>query len=41
MKYITGTSRGQLNLLETKIDDVITEDNPVRFIDAFKSPSQQ
>lgn len=35
MKYIAGTLRYQLNLFETKLDDINTEDNPVRFIDEF------
>ena len=33
--YIDGTSREQLYLFENKIDDMISEDNPVRFIDAY------
>lgn len=35
MKYIAGTPRNQLYLFEEKLDDLISEDNPVRFIDAF------
>ena len=33
--YINGTSREQLYLFESKLDDIISEDNPVRFIDAY------
>jgi len=33
--YINGTSREQLYLFENKLDDIIPEDNPVRFIDAY------
>ena len=35
MRYIQGTDRDQTTLLPDAIDDYITEDNPVRFIDAF------
>ena len=35
MAYIEGTSREQIMLFPESIDDYITEDNPVRFIDAF------
>lgn len=35
MSYITGVSRDQVVLFPESIDDYITEDNPVRFIDAF------
>lgn len=37
MNYINGTPRSQLYLFEEKLDNVISEDNPVRFIDAFVS----
>jgi transposase len=33
--YIKGISREQLYLFENKLDDMISEDNPVRFIDAY------
>lgn len=33
--YINGTNREQLYLFENKLDDMISEDNPVRFIDAY------
>ncbi len=33
--YINGLSREQLYLFENKLDDLIAEDNPVRFIDAY------
>lgn len=33
--YINGISREQLYLFENKLDDMISEDNPVRFIDAY------
>lgn len=33
--YINGTSREQLYLFENKLDDMISETNPVRFIDAY------
>ena len=35
MDYIQGTAREQKLLFPDIIDDYITEDNPVRFIDAF------
>lgn len=35
MYYIKGTPRHQLNLFEANLDDIIPEDNPVRFIDAY------
>ena len=35
MDYIQGTPREQKLLFPDVIDDYITEDNPVRFIDAF------
>ncbi|OVE76507.1 hypothetical protein BVX98_05875 [bacterium F11] len=35
MDFIQGTSREQILLLPESIDDFITEDNPVRFIEAF------
>ena len=33
--YISGTPREQLNLFEEKLDELISPDNPVRFIDAY------
>jgi len=33
--YINGTSRNQLYLFENKLDDIISAENPVRFIDAY------
>ena len=35
MKYIQGIDRSQIILFPNKVDDLVTEDNPVRFIDAF------
>jgi len=35
MGYIQGTGRGQLVLFEEKIDDMISEDHVIRFIDAY------
>src|SRR5260370_41582182 len=35
MDYIRGTSRHQVMLFPESVEDYITEDNPVRFIDAF------
>ena len=35
MPYIKGESRGQLTLLPESLEDYVTEDNPVRVIDAF------
>lgn len=35
MKYITGESRNQTTLLPDCIEDYVSEDNPVRVIDAF------
>jgi len=35
MDYIRGTNRNQITLFPESIEDYITEDNPVRFIDAF------
>ncbi len=35
MDYIQGTLRKQSLLFPEVIDDYITEDNPVRFIDSF------
>jgi transposase len=35
MDYIRGTSRDQVMLFPETVEDYITEDNPVRFIDAF------
>lgn len=33
--FITGTSRDQLNLFEEKLDELLSPDNPARFIDAY------
>jgi transposase len=33
--YISGTGREQLYLFENKLDDIISDNNPVRFIDAY------
>ncbi len=35
MPYITGSNRHEVLLFPEALDDYITEDNPVRFIDAF------
>jgi transposase len=35
MNHVTGTAREQITLFPEAIEDYITEDNPVRFIDAF------
>ena len=35
MRYIEGTAPGQMTLLPTSIEDYVTEENPVRVIDAF------
>src|SRR6266480_1947315 len=35
MDYIRGASRNQVILFPESVEDYITEDNPVRFIDAF------
>lgn len=35
MKHIEGIDRNQLTLMPDAIEDYITEDNPVRFLDAF------
>ena len=37
MDYIRGTSRNLVVLFPETVEDYITEDNPVRFIDAFVS----
>jgi transposase len=37
MDYIRGSSRNQVMLFPESVEDYITEDNPVRFIDAFVS----
>jgi transposase len=37
MDYIRGASRQQIILFPESVEDYITEDNPVRFIDAFVS----
>jgi len=33
--FITGTPRHQMNLFEEKLDELVSPDNPVRFIDAY------
>ena len=33
--YINEESRDQINLFEEKLDDIISTDNPARFIDAY------
>ncbi|MGD0174438.1 MAG: hypothetical protein ABSC61_08410 [Anaerolineales bacterium] len=35
MAHIQGTDRDQFPLFPESVDDYITEDNPVRFLDAF------
>ncbi len=35
MSYVAGISRDQTILFPEAIDDYVTEENPVRFIDAF------
>jgi len=35
MAYITGESRKQITMFPEVVDDYITQDNPVRFIEAF------
>jgi len=35
MDYIEGSNRDQLTLFPQSLDEYISEDNPVRFIDAF------
>jgi transposase len=35
MDFIRGASRNQVILFPESVEDYITEDNPVRFIDAF------
>src|SRR6058998_3224558 len=35
MDYIRGVTRNQVILFPESVEDYITEDNPVRFIDAF------
>ena len=35
MNYIEGTSRRQLLLFDTYLEDIINEENVVRFIDAY------
>jgi transposase len=35
MRYISGESRKQITMFPEVVDDYITEDNPVRFIEAF------
>lgn len=35
MRYIEGTNRDQLSLFENKLDEIISEDHVVRFIDAY------
>ncbi|NLJ71986.1 MAG: IS5/IS1182 family transposase, partial [Syntrophomonadaceae bacterium] len=35
MAYVKGEDRNQVTMFPDSIDDYITEDNPVRIIDAF------
>lgn len=35
MKHIEGIDRNQLTLMPDAIEDYVSEDNPVRFLDAF------
>ena len=35
MRYIQGHNRQQLTLLPESLDEYVTDDNPVRVIDAF------
>jgi transposase len=35
MRYVQGTDRQQTTLLPERVDDYISENNPVRFIDVF------
>jgi transposase len=35
MRYVQGTDRQQTTMLPERVDDYISENNPVRFIDAF------
>ena len=35
MPYIKGENRGQFTLMPESLDDYISEENPVRVIDAF------
>lgn len=35
MGYISGDSREQVTMFPEVVDDYITQDNPVRFIEAF------
>ena len=35
MEYIKGIPRDQLHLFENKLDEIVSEDNPVRFIDVY------
>jgi transposase len=35
MAYISGESREQMTMFPEVVDDYITQDNPVRFIEAF------
>ena len=37
MDYIRGVTRNQVILFPESVEDYITEENPVRFIDAFVS----
>ena len=37
MDYIRGVTRNQVVLFPESVEDYITADNPVRFIDAFVS----
>ncbi len=33
--FITGTDREQLNLFEERLDELVSSDNPVRFVNAY------
>ena len=35
MRHIQGVSRDQITLFPESLDEYITDDNPVRFLDAF------
>ena len=35
MRHIQGHSRDQITLFPDSLDEYITDDNPVRFLDAF------
>ena len=38
MDYLRGTNGNQVMLFPESVEDYITADNPVRFIDAFVAP---